>query len=187
MTLICLWVGLVAVRYHAEHAAANSIEQLGGAIGWEGPSPAWLTRFLGHDPFAHVKSVGFTDVQVRDDDMQMVKPLYALQHIDIAQNHTFTGAGLQYLAGLQELRRVYLYNVPVTDEGLKSLPNLPKLEEVYVLATRITDAGIGHLAQFHAVKEIQLGSDQLSKEAVAALGKKLPNANVEWSGQGCDY
>jgi hypothetical protein len=177
-------MGYAGYRYRAEHSAAKTIERVGGSVLWKERGPSWLTRLLGKDPFAHVQTVTFVDVQVRDEDLSCTQQMFALEEIYISQNRTFTGTGLQHLNGLDELRIVYLYDVPVTDDGLKTLPNLPNLRELYVLASCISDVGIRHLEQFRMAKVVQLGSDRLTKEAVGKLGEKLPRAQVSWSGQG---
>jgi hypothetical protein len=184
VTLFCLWCTYVALKHRAEHAAAKALAQAGATVDWQGSSPEWLTKLIGDDPFAYVREVSFVDAPVTDSDLEHLQSLPTLQKLYIAQNNTFTGTGLRYLAGMNDLTMLYIYDVPMTDEGLRALPPLPRLAELYVLATCITDEGVEHVRRFPAAKEIQLGSEQLTKNAVSKLGAELPNAQVGWSGQG---
>jgi hypothetical protein len=186
VTLLCIWCAFLGYRYRAQRSAANTIEQLGGFVAWKEPGPKWLKNLIGHDPFAYVWEAGFVGVPIEAEALSSFRQLYALHRVAIAQNKSFSGDGLQHLTGLDHLRSIYLYEVPVTDEGLKNLPSLAKLEELYILATRVSDKCTEQLEKLRTVKVIQLGSEQLTEAAVRDLGKRLPNAKVVWSGQGFD-
>jgi hypothetical protein len=54
-------------------------------------------------------------------------------------------ADLQALAGLEELRTLYLIGAKVTDAGLKELAGLKQLHNLYLNATKATNAGIDEL------------------------------------------
>ncbi len=63
-----------------------------------------------------------------------------------------TDAGLKHLAGLKQLRTLYLDHTKVTDAGLKHLSGLRQLQWLHLGHTQVTDAGLKHLAGAHAAR-----------------------------------
>ena len=184
-TAACVWMGYVAHKYHHEQNASERVQELGGTVAWKEVSPTWLVRSLGVDPFSYVWEVGFVNTPIRGDDLQVLSRLDRLEQIIIAQNATFTGDGLQHLAGLKQLRMIYLYDVPVTDDGLRKLPELPALDTLCILATRITDQCLPFVERLPHLSAIQLGgSELLTKSAVNELDRRTSTCQVGWSGQG---
>src|SRR5262245_51365212 len=122
LTAACVWLGYVAYNYQNQQKACRLIQSIGGNVTWKTTSPEWLARLLGNDPFRYIGEVSFIDVPIRGDDLKALSCLNRLEQINIAQNSTFTGEGLRHLAGLNSLRQIYLYDVPVTDEGIQELP-----------------------------------------------------------------
>ena len=56
-----------------------------------------------------------------------------------------TDDGLVHLAGMTELRRLYLKNTRITDSGLEHLKGLTKLNQLDLRSTKVTDVGVKKL------------------------------------------
>lgn len=185
VAVVCAWLGWANHKYRVQQRAIHAVQALGGDVAWKTTSPQWLVNLIGRDPFAYVSEVSFIDAPIRGDDLTALAGLTRLEQLSIAQSASFTGQGLQHLAGLDHLRIIYFYDVPITDEGLLQLPPLPELEQLYVLGTRITDECLPLVERRSQLQVIQLGgSELLTKSAVHELDQKMPACQVSWSGQG---
>jgi hypothetical protein len=56
-------------------------------------------------------------------------------------NPDVTDQTLDYLAGMDRLRKLDISNSQITDDGLKLVAGLPHLQELYLARTKITDDG----------------------------------------------
>lgn len=185
LTAACGWLGWATHQYRNQQQAFHAVQALGGDVTWRTTSPEWLVTLLGRDPLAYVSEVSFIDTPIRDEDLKALAGLARLEQLSIAQNRTFTGEGLQHLAGLDDLRVIYFYDVPITDEGLQELPPLPVLEQLYVLGTRITNKCLPLFENRPRLQVMQLGgSELLTQKAVEQLDERMPACQVSWSGQG---
>src|SRR5262249_62110674 len=79
-----------------------------------------------------------------------------LTRLDIGNNNLET-EDLQEIAGLKELRRLILANLPqVKDDAMKAVAGLEKLEELDLAGTGLGDRGVAHLAPLKNLNEIDL-------------------------------
>jgi tRNA A-37 threonylcarbamoyl transferase component Bud32/Leucine-rich repeat (LRR) protein len=66
--------------------------------------------------------------------------------LDGSRRYRITNKGLKYLAGLKNLQRLSLADLPITDEGLQHLAGLTSLRTLNLGHTRVTGDGLKHLA-----------------------------------------
>src|SRR5262249_3245991 len=87
-------------------------------------------------------------------------------------------ADLKDLAGMTELRGLYLFHLPVTDEQLKHVSGLKNLQVLDLSNTPLTDAGLKELAGLRNLQWLNLHNTEVTPAAVAALQKKLPKCTI---------
>jgi Leucine-rich repeat (LRR) protein len=109
---------------------------------------------LGGDVTAN--SVGFRGSKVGDGDLVHLKALGDLTKVAIIDCPKVTGAGLAHLAGLKELRTLYLPYTSVDDSGLAHLKGLTKLQNLYLVGTKVTDAGLKQLSELRNLNVLYL-------------------------------
>src|SRR5260370_4420694 len=86
---------------------------------------------------------------------QTLSPFISMRFLD--RTHTrFTDAGMQSLACISHLSKLYLHHPLVTAEGLKWIQNLRELTELDLYGTRITDAGLAYLSQLTPLTSLNL-------------------------------
>jgi beta-lactamase regulating signal transducer with metallopeptidase domain/Leucine-rich repeat (LRR) protein len=123
---------------------------------------------------AHIE--GMTGLQVlmldltTNESLSHVKGLTQLQSLQVG--FPATDAGLVYLKGLTELRRLGLYGTQVTDAGLVNLKGLSKLEVLNLSFTRITDAGITDLTALSSLSRLFLDGTAVTDAGLARLQTK---------------
>lgn len=80
---------------------------------------------------------------INDKTMRHVRLLTGLESISLPRQ--IGDEGLQYIAGLKELRSVNMPDCKVTDQGLRYLSGLSKLKKLVLANPRIHDTGLTHL------------------------------------------
>jgi hypothetical protein len=87
-------------------------------------------------------------------------------------------ADLKDLAGMTNLRGLYLFYLPVTDAQLKHLVGLKSLRALDLSHTRVTDRGLTELAGLTELQWLNLRSTEVTPAGVAALQKALPKCKI---------
>src|SRR5262249_23858946 len=95
-------------------------------------------------------------------------PWSKLQSLDLNYS-PFTDKGLEGIAKLKDLRRLFLRDSLITDEGLKHLAGLTKLEELDLSGTRITERGIESLRNLKAMRKLNLLGSQATDASMEVL------------------
>lgn len=85
---------------------------------------------------------------------------------------------LKELAGMTQLRHLYLFYLPVTDAQLKHLSGFKKLQVLDLSNTSLTDAGLDELAGLKSLQWLNLHDTEVTSEGVAALQKELPKCKI---------
>ena len=88
-----------------------------------------------------------------------------------------TDNDLVHLAGMKQLRTIYLTNRPISDAGLSHLKGLDRLELLDLSGTKITDSGLHDLVGLANLKELYLHGTRITDSAVASL-VRLENLTV---------
>jgi endonuclease YncB( thermonuclease family) len=140
-------------------------------------------------------------VNVRDDDLAMLKGLPNLQRLSLRATRV-TDKGLENLKPLADLRILSLMNTGIGDTGLQHLETLTALEDLdldrtaitdaglkYVRGLRnlrrlqmahtaITDAGLEHLQSLSKLKELNIRGTSVTREAAEKLRQRIPELKV---------
>ncbi|HPC96453.1 MAG TPA: hypothetical protein PLU87_16010 [Sedimentisphaerales bacterium] len=104
-----------------------------------------------------------------DACMTYVAHLTGLRVLDLSQTN-ITGAGMKWIAGLQNLRRLTAPN-RMDDAGLAHIAGLPALTGLYLQESRVTNAGLRHLAGLQSLEELALGAGRITNDGLAHLAK----------------
>jgi hypothetical protein len=89
-----------------------------------------------------------------------------------------TDAQLKHLTGLKSLQTLDLSSTRVTDAGLKELAGLDSLQALHLGCTKVTDAGLKELAGLCRLRYLDLTDTEVTDAGVAALQKELPACKI---------
>jgi hypothetical protein len=161
VTLLCVWLGVIANRANRQRRAVETIKSHGGFALYDfqfverntfvdiipPPSPAkpdWLRDLVGVDYFATVVFASI-DVDRRDyDQIAALTNLPKLQSLEL-QGPGVVDSDLASLKEMAELNTLFLANTPVTDAGLRYLEGMTSLEYLDIYRTNVTAAGVKQL------------------------------------------
>jgi internalin A len=106
----------------------------------------------GHDlsTFTNLRYLSLSGTTFADEDMRALTALTGLEELNVSDT-VITDDGMKHLAGLKKLHTLRLNDLPITDGGMKPLHGLTALRHVEIYHTKV------------------------SKEAVMALEKALPD------------
>jgi hypothetical protein len=89
-----------------------------------------------------------------------------------------TDAQLKHLTGLENLRVLDVSHTQVTDPGLKELAGLKSLQALNLSGTEVTDAGLKELARLKNLRWLGLHGTDATAAGIAALQKELPGCKI---------
>lgn len=197
VTLLCVWLGIVANRAQRQRAIVESLRAKGVAVYYdyqvqngeiindsELPPSDWMRELLGGDFFSTVVGVDFrgSDHDPDDDDLIEVGQLPGLRFAQIARidrqcspvflpNTTRVGP-FGYLPGTPRTSQI-------TRLGLTHLEPLLRSVEVMVLGGEsITDECVPSFKQFVRLRRLAVANSMLSEKAVDELKRTLRNCDV---------
>jgi hypothetical protein len=206
--LPCSWLGIKVQQAKRQHGAVRAIEELGGAVSYDGlmvtgesPGPGWLGKMLGKDFFATAGGVRLDKAEVTDAELESLRELsqlhwLSLEHTNVTDaglvnlkgltklqmlvlSHTkITDAGLEHLRGLSKLETLSLEDTEVTDAGLVSIEGLTNLHFLDLNNTHVTDAGIKHLTGLTNLTLLLIKGPNVTDAAIQDLQKALPKLKV---------
>lgn len=217
-TLFCIWLGSIASYAHRQARAHARLKSLGGNFAYdyeftptlaklriadERLSPDWLRKLIGEDFFRSVVIVELTsECDATDDDLKALQAFPDVWEIRLPGLKRVTDEGLQYLAGLHNLRNLNLRSINIEGHGLRYLSSLSKLEKLSIdeiplidedlehleslnslkwldlSSTNITDKGLDHLSKLKSLEWLSLSNTRVKAEGLANLRKSLPNCKV---------
>jgi Leucine-rich repeat (LRR) protein len=120
-------------------------------------------------PFVHLTSLDLSDcTYFGDKGMKVLERLNELRRLYL-RNTPVTDEGLTYISGLSQLEELDLYGVSVTDRGLESLRKLTGMRKLNLLGAAITDTGINALAGMTHLRELNLYRSRVTNAGLAKL------------------
>lgn len=136
-------------------------------------------------------TLNFYPASITDSTMACLGRLHALKSLNLSQAE-ITSAGVQHLAGLNNLETLDLSETRITDDDLVYVGRLRALRKLNLDDTDITDAGLAHLSELHELTEFSAVGQlhrhyydrvpliSLGDEALRLLGrhKKLTKLNI---------
>ena len=161
LTLLCIWLGILASRASDQRQAVAAIRALGGRVLYDYQMPGsgapndsnWLRGIMQHDFFANVVFVGLIGTDA-------------------------TNADLVHLQRLRKLEGLSLVGTDLTDESLAQVAACTNLKTLDLRLTETTDAGLVHLQRLVKLQSLDISLLPLTPEGVDALRKALPNAQI---------
>jgi Leucine-rich repeat (LRR) protein len=127
----------------------------------------------------NLTSIHLGNSPVGDAALEALSKLPKLTRISMQQN-TFTDTGLAHLAGMKQLRSLWIgmSKGVITDAGMAHLVGLENLGELDLQQSKVTDIGLEHLAELKNLQKLYLSNSPVTNDGLAALRKALPNLNV---------
>ncbi len=109
--------------------------------------------------------------------MKHIAKLKQLEELDLRMTYV-TGEGIKPLADLPRLKKLDIRNSRYIDNAaVRHCRTMPALESLR-LPPLVNDKGLAMLGEFKRLKYLDISQCQVSKEAVDALRKKLPNCTI---------
>jgi len=181
-----LWVGVPAYR---QRAAVRAIEP-GGYVNMGSVGPNWVRDLIGDDWnnfFGEPYELILMDSCVDDAFLAHVSALTRLKRLIIDGTATkVTDAGLANLAGMTELRGLFIPDTNVTDAGLMHLSRLPNLLALDLRGTKVTSAGVMRLVKLRQLEYLELSRWQITAAEIAELKRALPKLAIFIHGEVTD-
>ena len=111
------------------------------------------------------------DIKSINDDT--VKKIYKLIHLDrlSLRQTNVTGAGLEGIGRLKNLRALDLWSADIRDDELKHLTALESLRAVVLQSTGITDSGLETLGAIKRLERLKIGSNPITDQGIPHLLK----------------
>lgn len=167
----CAMLGRRIERKQRERAALKTIEDYGGAVGYdyqfdhdgslivdaEPPGPKWLRYILGNEFFAEVTCY-FSESPA--DDAETARLTNAFQE-------------------LPYLKTVSMCAPELTDTGLANFARLTQVETLrFMMSRKPTDTGLRYLKRIRGLRSLSIEGN-FSAAAKADLQKALPNCEID--------
>jgi len=117
--------------------------------------------------------------KMTDADMACLAGLTNLRQLFI-WSPGMSDKGMSYLAGLKELNDIRFHGDPqITDKTLQLLSQLKKLNVVMINDSSITDKGLTYLYEAKALEHLTIHSqNDITPKAIRALKKELPSLRL---------
>jgi hypothetical protein len=119
------------------------------------------------------------NLAVRDDGLVHLKGLTKLRGVGVVGNRGVKGEGLKHLAELKELRSLGLQFTGLNDAGLANLAPFMNLERLNLSGTDVTDSGLKPLYNLKKLTRVRLQKTKVTDAGIAELKKHLPKATIE--------
>src|SRR5215831_15946985 len=97
-----------------------------------------------------------------------LEPFVNLESLDLSYS-MFGNAAMPSLAGMHNLKRLYLRDTSITDEALKHIANLTRLEELDLYGVKVTDRGIAWLKDLKELRKLNLLGAAVTDESIPIL------------------
>ncbi len=189
-----LWMGLTAVilliaavglnfglPIYRQHAAVQEAQLFGGGIEIRPSRPTWVSQMTPkkyRNLFDDVVVVKLNDTRYGDRGAARLAGLRNLRELWLG-NTAITDTALDQVGRLADLKWLSLRDTQVTDAGVIQLQRLTKLEWLSLSGTKVTDAGLKHLTGMNNLRFLALNGTAVSDRGVAELKRALPELSCE--------
>jgi hypothetical protein len=126
---------------------------------------------------AKLASLDLSETPIGDAGVAHLREMLSLEHIDLWSTN-ITGAALESLSALKNLKRLSLENTRITDAGLPHLEPLVALEYLNLTKTGISGEGLKQLYGLTNLKELVLGFVDTTDEQIAAFQQAVPGCRI---------
>jgi hypothetical protein len=108
-----------------------------------------------------------------------LRNLTGLERIDLPNNPQLTGAFLQHVADLPNLKSLVVRGTGITDAALSYLQHAKNVQDLMLDRTKVTDAGVVHLRGLSNIRSLDLTETAVTDEGIASVREWLPQASVK--------
>jgi Leucine-rich repeat (LRR) protein len=122
-------------------------------------------------------------VHVTGAGLEYLKGLSQLRVLDV-RIPQFTGVGLEHLKAFDQLEELHLDDTQVTDADLVHLAGLGRLRELSLRSTPISDAGVKHLAKLSCLRYLSLCNTRVADAGVRHLAGLTSLQNLDLGNTG---
>ena len=128
--------------------------------------------------FPGLVQLSIEGIGIRDEDLSHLAGLVNLRSLFLAGNR-ITGSGLQHLKAMSKLNLLDLQDNPIEDSGLQHLKDLP-LERLNLWGANVTADGLQHLRDVLSLKNLDLAFVDLGDAELRVLATlpRLEHLNV---------
>ncbi len=163
--IACSWLAVTIQNQRKQKAAAEAIETAGG---WAGYEQTWLGELLRDNSLVAVSEV--TLVGKPETLLENLQGLNQLQKLEL-RGMRLTETGLVHLEGLRQLQSLCLDYTKVADAGLAHIEGLRQLQGLMLGDTQITDAGLVHVRGLAQLQSLLLENTQVTDAGSRAFGR----------------
>jgi hypothetical protein len=125
-----------------------------------------------------LRHLDLSKTSVTDGQLASLRDLTGLERIDADNNPQLTGAFLEYVADLPNLKELVLRGSGITDSALSHLKHAKNLRALMLDRTKVTDAGLAHLQAFKSLRTLDLSQTTVTDWGAASLKASSPQLNV---------
>lgn len=125
------------------------------------------------DNLRHMEHLSLRGAGVGDQHLRFLENLTELRTLDLGEN-PIIGAGLRHIAGLSELKELWLIDSGTfTDSGMVHLESLKKLESLCIQYTQVTDVGLKHIHGLPCLRNVTMLGSQVTMQGRSELSRSL--------------
>jgi hypothetical protein len=134
--------------------------------------------------FPRLKNATFFRARFTDAGMARLGKHTSLKELIVNQEAVdlgaprLTDAAFEGLAGLTDLRMLYLNNAGLTDAGVEKLAGLSKLEDISITYADVTDKGLELLQSLPHLRVLTLQNTKVTREGIARFKAAAINCVV---------
>ena len=107
--------------------------------------------------------------QITDAGLESVAGLQDMRWLDLSDSPRVSSAGIKHLRDLTQLEFVNLRRTQVSDEGLAHLQNKKRLRRLDLGMTRVTGTGLRHVTASTQLRELHFWGNAVEDDSLAAL------------------
>lgn len=116
----------------------------------------------------HIVRLCLVGATVTNADLRFIEDFTRLQELTVKET-AIDDEGLRHLSALNQLTSLVL-DGPFTDAGLQSLAGLEDLEQLQLIGARLEAAGLGHLRSLPRLWNLSFEGGQATGEALEPIG-----------------
>lgn len=182
LTVLGIWLGVIANRAREQREAVRAIEKAGGFIAYYGKQGERLKWEKGNRDFEfhlfHTAArVGITSNRITDETCSQIARLPELKMVLL--DGPVSDRGLSRLTNLQHVESVLLRRTEITNAGISQLQRMKSLEILDLGQTRLTDKNLEDLARLNKLFMLQASLKDVSNRGLNYFQRSLPHCVVK--------
>lgn len=115
---------------------------------------------------------------VTNGGLEHLQALPALHSLTLGHSDRLGDRTLEVVKGMKGLRRLTLWELPITDEGMKHLTGMTRLTDLQITNAPITDDGLGHLTGLKELRNLSVPKTRITEDGIRKLKQALPDCTI---------